>query len=142
MATVADETPIGVTLCNPLNIDRTRDVWLGQDTTYTGRYIKFSSPEYCYRAAALILRGYEHRGIHTLRGAISTWAPVEENPTQQYLENVCRWTGIDPDTKTALDTLPILRAMTRQEVGDLYATLYPDSLILLGIALANPQPET
>lgn len=140
-------------LFNPLNIRRTAIAWNGEDRTWTGPYCRFTSPEYCYRAAALILHEYETvRGIHTIgdvtlpdgavkRGAISTWAPPEDgNPTAQYIANVCAWTGIDPQTPTELVTVPILRAMTRQESG-LQAdgsALYPDSIIDMGIILATP----
>jgi hypothetical protein len=142
--------PLQVALCNPLNIRRTADVWLGMDATYAGPYCKFIQPEYCYRAGAIILRGYEHRGIHWLgylpqpsgppkRGAIPTWAPPEDgNPTDEYIRNVCTWCGYGAEELVALPTLPILRAMTRQESG---SVLYADSVILAGIELSQPDHE-
>jgi len=125
------------------------------DPSIPGAYCAFTSPEYCYRAAAIIIRGYEGRGIHTLgnltlgdgslkRGLIYTWAPPEDgNPSEQYLNNVCNWTGVGPQTVLLrLGTLDVLRAMTRQESGDEVSKTIPDSTILLGITLSNPQPET
>jgi hypothetical protein len=124
---------------NPLNIRRTTTRWLGEDMTATGAYCAFTSAEYCYRAGAKILKAYEARGIHTLQDAITTWAPESDgNPTAAYIKNVSAWTGINPDTVTELATLPILRAMTRQETGG----SVPDSVIELGLTLANPQPES
>lgn len=139
-ALMGTDVPLGVSLLNPLNIRRTTTVWLGQDMTDYSPYCKFKSVEYCYRAGAKILMSYQARGINTLALAIPTWAPeADGNPTEEYLKNVCAWTGIDPNTKTFLATFPILKAMDRQESGGGH---FPDSAIELGLTLANPQAET
>lgn len=134
---------LGVSLNNPLNIRRTHDVWLGMDVSYTGPYCRFDGMEYCYRAGAIILRSYERRGVHTLGEAIPMWAPASDNnPTDQYLVNMCAWCQVGPDDGIELASLPVLRAMTRQESGDTASADIPDSLIELGLTLSNPQPET
>jgi len=130
----------GLELNNPGNIRRTSTAWRGQDLDYHGPYCKFEAPEWGIRAIAKILMSYQKRGIRTIRGAITEWAPeADGNPTESYIANVAQWTGIDPDTPTFLETLPIIKAIIRQETGE---EPYPDSMIELGITLANPQPET
>jgi hypothetical protein len=125
---------------NPGNIRLTSIPWVGMCSLQKGPYVDFISPEYGFRAMAKILASYQKEGIHTIRAAISRWAPeADGNPTEQYIQNVSDWTGIDPDVTTALPELPILRAMTRQEQG---RCDYPDSTIALGLTLANPQAET
>jgi len=138
--------PIGITLNNPLNIRRTTDVWVGMDTTYQGPYVRFTAPEYCYRAGSIILHGYSARGINWLgykadgtRGVIPTWAPPEDgHPTDEYIANVCTWCGVAPTDVVPVPSLVLLRSMTRQEIGQ---TPYPDSTIELGMTLANPNGE-
>jgi hypothetical protein len=34
----------------------------------------------------------------TVAEAIAKWAPPTENDTQSYVNNVCTWTGLTPDT--------------------------------------------
>ena len=138
MASTPNNIPLGVTLSNPGNIRNTGITWSGQDKSYPGPYCKFIAPSWGFRAMARILSSYEKEGIQTIRGAITRWAPASENPTDSYIANVSTWSGIDPDTVTALPALPILKAITRQEQG---SCPWPDSTILLGLALNNPQAE-
>jgi hypothetical protein len=132
------KVPIGVTLCNPLNIRQTEDHWVGQDASWGGPYCKFVAAEYGYRAGAIILRGYEARGINTVAAAITKWSPPSENPTSDYIRHMCGWLGVGADDPVALASLDFLRAMTRQELGSAY---YADSVILTGIALSQPHGQ-
>jgi hypothetical protein len=122
---------------NPLNIRRIPGQrWLGS-IPGAGPYEDFSDPKWCYRAAHHIVMKHWAEG-HTVVGhIIQRWAPPPENPTGQYIRNVCAWMGQDPDKPLTLDQLPFLfHAMTRQEQGR-----YPyadDSPIYEGIELDGP----
>jgi hypothetical protein len=63
----------------------------------------------------------QQRGINTLRGQITRWAPAFENDTTGYIRNVARMTGLDPDAR--LDTndpavlAKLVQAITTVEGG-------------------------
>ena len=49
--------------------------------------------------AALVHRcGFPDVKGKSLATLIAVWAPPVENNTSTYLRNVCRWTGLTPDT--------------------------------------------
>lgn len=43
-----------------------------------------------FRAACRCLRTYQRMGILTIEDVINRWAPRSENPTDKYIEYVCR----------------------------------------------------
>ena len=73
---------------NPLNIEyNPRNRWRGQVGS-DGRFAIFSSREYGYRAAIVILRNYRRRyGLRTLKEMIWRWCPPSErgNDTLKYI---------------------------------------------------------
>jgi hypothetical protein len=58
---------------------------------------KFKSPEDGIAAIDRQLGLYGKRGIDTLQEIISTWAPPNENPTPQLIQNAAKRTGLDPN---------------------------------------------
>jgi hypothetical protein len=48
-------------------------------------------------AAMKALLSLHYAGM-TLEEALTKYAPPTENPTDVYLEHVCKWTGLRPDT--------------------------------------------
>ena len=96
--------PRGIRNNNPLNIRRSKDLWMGLRAQQTdASFCQFESLEYGWRAAFYLLtRTYYHKyRLYTIRMIISKWAPPNENQTSKYIENVCRLTGIAPDEPTA-----------------------------------------
>ena len=92
--------PRGIRNNNPLNIRRSKDQWKGLSKTQNDRsFCQFETLEYGWRAAFYLLtRMYYHKyRLYTIRGIISRWAPLCENNTRAYIENVSRLTGIAPD---------------------------------------------
>ena len=71
---------------NPLNIRYNEsNHWAGQIAPSKG-FCKFDTLEHGIRAAAIIMcRSYRRRGIDTLDGVVSHWAPKSENPTAHYI---------------------------------------------------------
>ena len=113
----------GIRNNNPLNIEHNpHNEWRGLDDPPTdGRFCRFMEPQWGIRAAILILRKYNQRGISSLRGLISTWAPSHENNVETYLGVVCRETGWTPATipnlKDKAQTIALLKAMCLVECG-------------------------
>jgi len=77
----------------------------GQSTGFQ----QFSTPEQGLQAIDNQLRIYGQRdGINTIRGAISKWAPSNENNTGAYVDRVSKMLGVSPDAKIDL-TNPYVR---------------------------------
>ena len=92
--------PRGIRNNNPLNIRRSKDLWMGLRAQKTdSAFCQFETLEYGWRAAFYLLtRTYYHKyRLYTIRMIINKWAPPNENQTSKYIENVCRLTGIAPD---------------------------------------------
>lgn len=93
------QPPRGIRNNNPLNI-RIGNAWLGERPNPTdGVFEEFVTMEYGIRAAFVILRRYIRRyKRHTISLIISSWAPSNENATENYISIVSQRTGLDPDT--------------------------------------------
>ena len=73
---------------NPLNIRYSNKVkWQGQEGQNKG-FVVFNSFSMGYRAAVKILRSYHLRDVRSIGAIINTWAPPNENKTDQYIKNV------------------------------------------------------
>lgn len=84
-----DQLPRGIRNNNPLNI-RIGNVWLGEVKNPTDpEFEQFVSMDYGLRAAFVILRRYIRRYHRdTIQAIISSWAPSNENATQNYINHV------------------------------------------------------
>lgn len=109
---------------NPLNIEYSpRNRWRGQVGS-DGRFAIFTSREYGYRAALVILRNYQRRyGLRTLKELIWRWCPPGEvgNNTPRYIATVAR-RGCLPvseplDLYNKSVVVRLLEAMTFVECG-------------------------
>ena len=115
--------PRGIRNNNPLNIDHhANNPWQGLDEPPSdGRFCRFVAPQWGLRAAILILRNYQKRGLYTLRQMISTWAPANENNVENYIGFVVRKTGLQPGNPVDLadkeQTIALLKAMVLMECG-------------------------
>jgi len=86
-----------------------------------GKLAEFGSMEEGLAALDKNLKGYKRKGINTLEGVISTWAPPNENDTKAYIAHVARVTGLDPKQTIDLDS-PLVRqqlaaGITQMESG-------------------------
>lgn len=86
--------PRGLRNNNPLNLTYVS----GQPGVQgsDGRFGRYGSIEDGVAAAARQMRIYAGRGVNTLEGIISRWAPPGENNTGAYIAAVARATGLDP----------------------------------------------
>jgi hypothetical protein len=90
--------PLGLRQFNPGNI-RPGAGFLGETGT-GGGYAQFESPEYGLRALSRLLGTYgQQRGINTLRGLVSRYAPKSDNPEsfENYIKYMSDKLGVDPD---------------------------------------------
>ena len=69
---------------------------------------QFNTPEAGIAASDANLQAYGKKGINTLRGAISRWAPPSENDTEAYIADVSKRIGINPDQTIDLNN-PVQR---------------------------------
>ena len=118
--------PRGIRNNNPLNIRRSKDLWMGLRAQQTdAQFCQFESLEYGWRAAFYLLtRTYYHKyRLFTIRAIINKWAPPNENLTATYIQNVSRLTGIAPDEPIGIPSVQparwmmVGRAMAIQECG-------------------------
>ena len=113
----------GLRNCNPLNIRRVAGTkWKGQSASQTDRrFVQFREVEWGLRAAFCILRTYARRyDAVCIRDIVRRWAPPSENDTEQYIRNVCLWTGLGGMQRLTEREWPqLIRAMARQECGAL-----------------------
>lgn len=81
----------------------------GQSTGFQ----QFGSPEQGLQAIDRQLQIYGQRdGINTIRGAISKWAPPNENNTNAYVDRVSKMLGVSPDAKIDLSNPYVRQAMS------------------------------
>lgn len=120
--------PLGYRNNNPTNIRVPKygsNNWKGKTTPATEKqHEHFCDMVHGYRAALVLLRGdgYINKGINTIRKIITKWAPPEDkNHTANYIADVSKITGIDPDAvikRTDKDALSkIVYAMSICENG-------------------------
>lgn len=131
--TIGSQLSRGLRLNNPGNI-RKGQSWQGMSVDQPDNaFIKFSSPQYGFRAMAHIFRAYRARGIVTIRQIITTWAPPKENDTTAYINAVVSRMNSYPDYKVSdSDFLELAKAITKQEQG---IQPFDDATILEGLNL-------
>jgi hypothetical protein len=129
------DLPRGYRNNNPGNLRENAhadDDWQGEAfIDWDPAFEEFRDPASGYRALAVVLRNYVRRHrLTTIRGIIGRYAPATENPTDTYVKNVARWTGMSADTSLRWDQpgllLPLVKAITQMENGFL---LHSDDVI-------------
>lgn len=131
----------GLRLNNPGNIRyNSLNNWHGQSKKPMDDqgYCRFEKPEFGIRAMCKILASYQGRGISTIRKTINTWAPpADNNPTDRYIDFVCKKSGLSANDTLNLDN--------REELGKVIKAIilfengrnpYPESVINSGIKKA------
>ena len=92
--------PRGLRLNNPGNIRHGSSQWQGMSEKQTDpAFVQFDDPRYGFRAMARILASYRRRGITTIKGIISTWAPDSENNTAAYIAHAAKYMGGHENTE-------------------------------------------
>lgn len=73
-----------------------------------GRFAKFETAYDGLRAMARQLTLYAQRGINTVEGIISTWAPSSENNTGAYVNAIASKLGVNPNAALNLQNPQVL----------------------------------
>lgn len=89
--------PRGIRNLNPGNIQdgdfaKSQPGYVGSD----GRFAKFDTMDHGAAANAALLQNYGQKGLNTVEGIISRYAPPSENNTKNYIMNVAHDIGVDP----------------------------------------------
>ena len=122
---LSEDAQLGVKNNNWLNITQDDDNdWIGQSGD-DGKFVTFKDPVYGVRAADRLIENYHSkRGIDTISGVISRFAPSEENPTDSYIDFVSGATGIPRDQSIDLadpevrgEVLKAMVAFETPEIG-------------------------
>jgi hypothetical protein len=89
---------------NPGDIDNGRFAKAhGAEPGTSGRFAVFETPADGFSALrALLLAAYV--GL-TVEAALNKYAPPCENQTNAYIGNVCKWTGLTPDTILTVENI-------------------------------------
>ena len=92
--------------------------WKGQTGEDSG-FCVFDTVGHGLRAGRIIIENYLKEGFDLVGDIIARWAPPTENLTDNYVNNVCSWTGYDKHEKILIGEVPFLiKAMVRQETGN------------------------
>lgn len=112
------QVPRGLRNNNPGNIEdgefaRSQPGYRGSD----GRFAIFDSAQSGQAAQGALLQRYGQRGINTVLGAVSRWAPASDgNNPQQYAAYVARRLGVSPS-----DQIDLTNPQTAQRVAQAMA---------------------
>ena len=105
---------------NVLNIRTSSSFsWVGQNGSTKG-FCNFEGIEMCRRAGLyLLMRSYRRAGVVKLAEVIKRWAPPTENNTSNYVDFVCKRSGLQAGfvLRFLSDFASVLAAMEIMEIG-------------------------
>lgn len=105
---------------NVLNIRASMSFsWVGQNGATRG-FCDFDGIELCRRAGLyLLMRSYRRAGVVKLEEVIKRWAPPTENNTSNYVDFVCKRSGLQRGfvLRFLSDFASVLAAMEIMEMG-------------------------
>ena len=105
---------------NVLNIRASKSFsWAGQ-TGATRGFCDFDGIEMCRRVGLyLLMRSYRRAGVVRLEDVIKRWAPPTENNTSNYVDFVCKRSGLQACfvLRFLSDFASVLAAMEIMEIG-------------------------
>lgn len=103
---------------NPFNIRKGSSRWLGSISKKGDAFETFDTLEHGVRAYLVIMRSYALKyGRYTPRSIITRFAPPSENNVDNYINFVCSYMAISPDTplSSAMDYFYLACAMAWYE---------------------------
>ncbi len=93
---------------NPGNIEWGKFAQAHGATSGDPRYALFPTADLGFATMRILFQCPGYKGL-TVAEALNRWAPPVENQTNIYITNVCKWTGLTPDTviDDVLDGIPV-----------------------------------
>jgi hypothetical protein len=135
--------PLGIRSCNPWNLQQEHIPWLGltPNQAPTGELV-FDNMIDGIRAGVKLCYSYQAEGFNTPLKFITRYSPATAgNPTAQYVQNVCGWTGFPFDATLDFHDPKIIRpwarAIWRQEQGLEASLTISDDDLTRGIEAAQ-----
>lgn len=120
---MSKKTSRGLLNCNPGNIEISNEKWQGEvipgrDT----RFKQFQNMAYGYRAIFRLINTYYTKyHLKTVSGIINRWAPPCENNTANYIDFVCKASGLAPNEEFSIydkaKLIAIVSAISHMENG-------------------------
>lgn len=117
------QLPRGLRNCNPLNLVKSTNSWLGKITpSQDPVFEQFQSIEYGIRAAMITLRSYirKHK-VDTVAAIIHRWAPDGQKAEAAYVAFVCKQTQWQPSQRIRIENknhvIMLMQAMAHFENG-------------------------
>jgi hypothetical protein len=141
---VAAVSPLGLRCNNPFNLQEEHIPWLGVEPTQApGGELQFDTLVDGIRAGVKLCYTYQKRGLNSPLKFVTEFSPPSANPTAQYIQNVCEWTGFQFDQILDFHDLATMkawaRAVWRQELGEAAANAITDDQLVAGITLAESE---
>ncbi len=136
------ETTLGMSRNNPWDLLPEHVPWFGLAATQPDQGpLAFASLTDGIRAGILLCYTYQRRAWNEPAVFIPKFSPAAAgNPTAQYIQNVCAWTGFGPyddlDFHDSAVLVPWARAIWRQEQGNA-ALIITDADIASAKAMAD-----
>jgi hypothetical protein len=136
--------PRGIRNNNPGNIRRDDTAWVGLAADQADPdFFAFTEAVWGLRAILRIIHSYEGRGLTTVRGWITAWAPPSDgNDTDAYIAAVAAAVGGNPDATLSIESAcvatAVLAAITQEENGE---QPYGPDVLACAYALAFPRPS-
>lgn len=132
---------LGMMRNNPWDLEGRHVPWMGLSPSQpTTGPLMFGTLHDGIRAGFRLCFTYQARGLNTPASFLPEFAPPTENPTAQYLANVCEWTGFAADTlmdfHDQATAFSWARAIWRQEQGAAADIITPAQM-LAGYATAD-----
>lgn len=132
--------PLGIRYNNPWDLQGIHLQYLGE-VPVDGSEKRFDTLADGIRAGVKLCYKYQERGWNTPQAFINHYTnPATDHP-EQYLTNVCNWSGLTPSTlidfHADANMVMWARAIFRQELGPIAERGITDGQIYAGIALAN-----
>lgn len=125
----------GEALNNPGNIEHGPQAWEGQSPDQPdAKLVKFATPADGLRAIVKTLETYQRKGITTIAGAVTRWAPPSENDTAAYIADECAHCSASPGSPFMRMLLPFIRGLITHEQG---RCIYTDAQIQAAIDKAK-----
>ena len=101
------------------------------------RFCVFAAPKWGFRALARDLNTKWRRGLTTLRGIVTVYAPDNENNTKAYVRAVAADMGVEPDVRIDLEDRSQLAALCRAiAVHESGGWFFSDGDLVEGVRLA------
>lgn len=120
---------------NPGNI-RKGDSWLGMVTPgASANFVEFKDLAHGLRALFIVLTAKIKNGKNTIETIIASYAPPNENNTENYIKNVAQWTGIPRTARISADNYPDLKKLVKAIAQQEHSAILSDSEIEEGFNL-------